>query len=93
LTGVTTVAKRKKREERALELEPPLAGISENMAFEQKPPFTSPVLMNMRAYDPDEVRARMGQRPGTVKAYDTQVRGDYPIVVLTSVTNTFIPVS
>ena len=87
------MAKKKKRLERALELEPPLAGISENMAFEQKPPFTTPVMMNMRAYDPDEVRARMGQRPGTAKAFDTQVGGNFPIVKVTSITHTFVPVA
>jgi len=79
-----------KLKERAIELEPPLAGISENLAFEQKPPFTTPVMMNMRAYDPDEVRARMGQRAGTVKAYTTQVGGDYPIVKIRAITCTFI---
>jgi hypothetical protein len=84
------MAKQKKKLQRELELEPPLAGVSENMAFEQKPPFTTPVMMNMRAYDPDEVRARMGQRPGTVKAYDTQVGGDFPIVKIVAITNTFI---
>jgi len=75
---------------RAIELEPPLAGISENMAFEQKPPFTAPVMMNMRAYDPDEVRARMGARDGTALAYTTQVGGDFPVVKMRSITNTFI---
>ena len=80
-----------RQEKRTLELEPPLAGISENMAFEQKPPFTTPVCMNMRAYDPDEQRARMGQRPGTVKAYDTQIGGDYAISKMVAITSTFIP--
>jgi hypothetical protein len=87
------MAKQKKRLERALELEPPLAGISENMAFEQKPPFTTPVMMNMRAYDPDEVRARMGQRAGTVKAFDTQVGGAFPIVKISSIVHTFIAIA
>ena len=84
------MARTPKQQERALELEPPLAGMSENMAFEQKPPFTSPVVMNMRAYDPDEFRARMGQRAGTALAFTTQVGGDYPIQKITSITNTFI---
>ncbi len=78
------------RLERALELEPPLAGQSENLAFEQKPPFTTPVMMNMRAYDPDEVRARLGQRPGTVLAYTTQIGGDFPVSKIRSITSTFI---
>ena len=80
-----------KLKERAIELEPPLGGISENMAFEQKPPFTSPVMMNMRAYDPDENRARMGQRAGTVKAYTTQIGGDYAVAKMCAITSTFIP--
>ena len=79
-----------KAKERAIELEPPLAGISENMAFEQKPPFTSPIMMNMRPYDPDEQRARLGQRPGTVKAYTTQIGGAYGVSKIRSITNTFI---
>lgn len=79
-----------KRLERALELEPPLAGISENMAFEQKPPFTTPVMNNCRAYDPDKVRARIGQRDGTVLAYSTRIGGDFPIVKIRSITSTFI---
>jgi hypothetical protein len=84
---------KRKNIDRVIELEPPLAGISENMAFEQKPPFTTPVMMNMRAYDPDEVRARLGQRPGTVKAYTTQVGGDFPVTAMTSIEHTFIPPS
>jgi hypothetical protein len=50
-------------------------------------------MMNMRAYDPDQFRARMGQRAGTVKAFSTQVGGDFPVVEMTSITHTFIPVS
>ena len=79
-----------KRNQRALELEPPLAGVSENMAFEQKPPFTTPVMNNCRAYDPDKVRARVGQRDGTVLAYDTQIGGAFPIVKIRSITTTFV---
>jgi hypothetical protein len=75
---------------REIELEPPLAGLSENLGFEQKPPFTTPVLMNMRAYDPDEQRARMGQRPGNTKAYSTQVGGAYPVVKMRAIVSTFV---
>lgn len=84
------MAKKPKLLQRDLELEPPLAGISENLSFEQKPPFTTPVCNNMRAYDPDEVRARTGQRAGTVKAYSTQIGGDFPVIKIRSITNTFI---
>jgi len=78
--------------DRAIELEPPLAGISENLSFEQKPPFTAPVIMNMRPYDPDEERARMGQRPGTVLAYITRIGGgDFAVEKMKAIENTFIP--
>ena len=88
------MAKRRKPvvPDRPLELEPPLAGISENLAFEQKPPFTTPVMMNMRPYDPDEERARVGQRPGTVLAYITRIGGgSYPAEKMCAIRNTFIP--
>ncbi len=75
---------------REIELEPPLAGISENLGFEQKPPFTTPVEMNMRGYDPDEQRARKGQRAGNIKAYATQIGGDFAIAKMRAITNTFV---
>lgn len=81
---------REKVKQRQIELEPPLAGVSENLSFENQPPYTTPVLMNMRAYDPDEQKARMGARPGTVKAYSTQVGGDFPIVKMRAITTTYI---
>ena len=77
--------------QREIELEPPLAGMSENLAFEQKPPFTTPVCMNMRPYDPDQERARMGQRPGNTKAFETQIGGgEYQIVKMSAINHTFI---
>ena len=85
------MAKAQRQQARAIELEPPLAGMSENMAFEQKPPFTSPVMMNMRAYDPDKFRARMGARAGTVLAYSTQIGGDYAVAKMVAINSTFIP--
>ena len=80
----------KNAKSREIELEPPLAGISENLGFEQKPPFTTPVMMNMRAYDPDEQRARIGQRPGNTKAYSTQIGGNFAIAKMRAITNTFV---
>jgi len=75
---------------REIELLPPLAGVSENLAFEKQAPFTSPDSQNMRNYDPDQDRARRGQRPGTAKAFTTQVGGSYPVRQMTSVTTTYI---
>jgi len=80
----------KKASQREIELEPPLGGLNESLAFEQQAPFTTPVMMNMRAYDPDEQKARMGQRPGTTRAYSTQIGGDFPIVALCSINSTYI---
>lgn len=78
------------RQRKDSELLPPLAGLQENLAFEQKPPYSSPLLLNVRPYDTDEARARMGQRPGIVKYSDTQCGGDHPIVALCSITTTYI---
>ena len=76
---------------RKIELQPPLGGLSENFAFEVKPPYTSPSLCNVRPYDPDRTRARIGQRPAVVKAYDQQVSGNSPVVALAQITTTYIP--
>lgn len=80
----------KKAPQREIELEPPLGGVSENLAFEQQQPFTSPFMQNGRAYDPDEQKARVGQRPGTTKAYSTQVGGSHPIISMCSITTSYI---
>lgn len=79
-----------KPRQREIELEPPLGGLNEGLAFEQQAPFTSPVLMNMRTFDPDEEKARMGQRPGTSKAFSTQVGGEYPVTGLCSIVTSYI---
>jgi hypothetical protein len=75
---------------REVELLPPLAGLSENMSFEKQPPFTTPFSLNMRNYDPDQQRARRGQRPGTAKAFTTQVGGAYPVRQMCQVVTTYI---
>ena len=75
---------------REIELLPPLAGSSENMSFEKQPPFTTPDSQNMRNYDPDQERARRGQRPGTAKAFLTQVGGAYPIRQACQIVTTYI---
>jgi hypothetical protein len=79
-----------KVQQRQIELEPPLAGVSENLSFENQPPYTTPVEMNMRAYDPDEQKARKGARPANTKAYSTQIGGDFPVVKMRAITNTYI---
>lgn len=76
--------------QRELELEPPLAGQSESLAFEQQAPFTSPVMMNLRGPDPDEQKARIGQRPGAVKAFSTRIGGDFAVVEMAQINSTYI---
>ena len=78
------------RRKKDSELLPPLAGLQENLSFEQKPPYSSPLILNCRPYDVDETRARMGQRPGIVKYDDTQLGGDHPIIAMEQIITTFI---
>lgn len=75
---------------REVELLPPLSGQSENLSFEKQPPFTTPHSQNMRNYDPDQERARRGQRPGKVKAFTTQVGGAFPVRQMAQIVTTFI---
>jgi len=46
-----------------VELPFPLKGYNKNWAYGKQPPITSPYMINMRPYDPDEVRARGGASP------------------------------
>lgn len=68
----------------------PLMGLHEGMALEHQPPTTSPYLKNVRAFDVEEERVRGGQRPGLVKAYDTQIGGDHPVLLITTISTTYI---
>lgn len=45
---------------------------------------------NVRPFDVTKEKIRVGQRPGTVKAYTTQVVGDFPIIAIASITTTYI---
>ena len=73
-----------------MELPFPSAGLHEGMAAEKQPPTTSPQLKNVRPYDVEDERSRGGQRPGFVKAYDTQIGGEYPVLAIGFVTTTYI---
>lgn len=72
------------------ELPFPFGGLHEGTASEKQPPTTSPYLKNVRPYDVEEERARGGQRPGFVKAYDTQIGGEYPVLLIGIVSTTYI---
>ena len=73
-----------------MELPFPFAGLHEGLAAEKQPPATSPKLQNVRPYDIEEGRARGGQRPGFVKAYTTQIGGEYPVLLIGAITTTYI---
>jgi len=68
----------------------PFAGLHEGMAAERQPPTTSPQLSNVRPYDVEEERSRGGQRPALVKAYTTQIGGEYPVLHISTIVTTYI---
>jgi len=68
----------------------PSSGLHEGMAAEHQPPTTSPQLQNVRPFDVTEGRSRGGQRPGLVKAYTTQIGGEYPVLHVSQITTTYI---
>lgn len=69
----------------------PILGLHEGLAVEKQPPTTSPLLQNVRPFDVEDERIRGGQRPGVIKAYETQVGGARPVILMTSIATTFIP--
>jgi len=73
-----------------MELQFPRDGLHEGLAAEKQPPTTSPLLQNVRPFDVEDERIRGGQRPGVVKAYETQVGGTRPVILMTQIATTFI---
>lgn len=73
-----------------MELPFPFNGLHEGLAAEKQPPATSAQLQNVRPHDVEESRARGGQRPGFVKAYTTQIGGEYPVLLVGTITTTYI---
>jgi len=53
----------------------PLKGKDESLAVSGQPSLTSSSLLNVRAYDVQDDRARGGQRPALVKRYSQQIGG------------------
>lgn len=74
-----------------LEIPFPINGLHEGLSNEKQPPTTSPYLKNVRPYDVTEERARGGQRPALIKAYETQIGGEYPVIGMIQITTTYIP--
>jgi hypothetical protein len=73
-----------------MELPLPIKGYHVGGVAKKQPPFTSCSMRNFRPFDAEEERGRLGQRPGTVKAFDTQVGGDHPIIRMVQIATIYI---
>jgi len=73
----------------------PTSGLVEGSPSAEQPIKTSFLLRNVRAFDIQEERLTGGQRAGVAKAYSTQCSlvgvTTHPIIIMASVTSTFIP--
>lgn len=56
-----------------LNIVPPISGLDRAWSFQSQPPFTLPDALNCRTRDVFEQRARLGSRPGLVKAFPQNV--------------------
>ncbi len=72
------------------EIPAPLKGYDVGQAATKQPELTSPSLRNVRPFDADKERKRIGQRPGLEKAFTTQVGGDHPIIRMVQVATIYI---
>lgn len=73
-----------------MEIQFPFQGLHQGLASEKQPPMTTPHAKNVRPFDVDEERGRGGQRPGLIKAYDTQVGGEHPVLKIVAIATTYI---
>lgn len=56
-----------------LQIHPPISGLDRAWSFQAQPPFTLPDALNCRTRDVFDQRARLGSRPGLVKAFPQNV--------------------
>jgi hypothetical protein len=68
----------------------PVRGYNTSLSYATQIPLTSPIMSNCRIRDVAELRTRGGQRPGKVKAYDTQVGTDVPVIEMAQIIVTYI---
>ncbi len=71
------------------ELPFPIFGLHKGVSAEHQPPLTTPHAQNVRAFDV-EVERNGGQRGGFVKAHATQIGGARPVILIDSITSTYI---
>lgn len=60
-------------DKRLVDLQWPSAGINRRYAHQRQPPYTSPEALNVRTDETRQGRGRGGQRPGLVRAIETQL--------------------
>jgi len=68
----------------------PINGLHQGLALEEQPPTTTPHSFNVRPTDVSDERSRIGQRPGLIKAYTTQVGDNHPITSMCQIATTYI---
>ncbi len=69
----------------------PILGLHRGLPAKEQPQGTSFDILNCRPFDVTSERIRGGQRPGTVKAYTTQVSGaSHPVLQMVAITTTYI---
>ena len=73
-----------------MELPAPIKGYHVGAAAKNQPPQTSPSMRNARPFDTEKERTRVGQRPAVVKAFDTQVGGDHPVIRMVQIETVYI---
>ncbi len=70
---------------RSILLQAPLAGVDRRLSYQSKSPFATANCMNVRADGTPEGRARVGPRPGLVKAFGQKLGGGNPVRLLSEV--------
>jgi len=65
----------------------PLGGLDRSVSYRAQPPYTTTDMLNVRAYETIEGRARGGQRPGLVKAFAEELGDGSPLRMLAQVTS------
>lgn len=73
-----------------MELPAPIKGYHVGAAAKDQPPLTSPSMINIRPYDAEKERTRIAKRPAVVKAFDTRVGGDHPIIRMVQIATVYI---
>ncbi len=73
-----------------MELPLPIKGYDVGEPVKKQSPSTSPSMKNIRPFDAEEERKRLGQRPGLKKAFTTQVGGDHPIIRIVQIATIYI---